>query len=452
MSGERLGPNASPLPPWIACGLRRTAGTRFRSLRLPPSTAWVAATFLVALLVRVLYVALQTNLRLFDVSFYADDAVFYARLARSIAEGHGMSLDGHATAYVGPGYPLFLAGLLIAGADTFAVGVVQSVLGALTAVLAGAIAIELECARTGRRPSRVLAAIAGLGVALYPHLVFWTGYLLTETLFVFLAAASLYATVMAANRGSLGWGALAGVASAFAALTRPAYLGVAVIVLLWWVLAQLATARAGHRIALPITFALCLFVPMAAWAVRNAAELGAPIVTSTESGFVFYAGNARGGTGGSRGYLDGRDYPQLTLPAGLSEVEADALYWRQGLAGVLADPASTIGKWPAKLWNMWRPTYEGASLRNGIITLVSYLPVVVLGIAGALVLARGDPFSPSALPGLLLVSWVILHVVVAGMIRFRLPAELVLIVTGSVALHAFASRRARLSSAGHALA
>ncbi len=48
---------------------------------------------------------------------------------------------------------------------------------------------------------------------------------------------------------------------------------------------------------------------------------------------------------------------------------------------------------------MWRPpTYEGASPRNVIVTLVSYVPVLLAGVVGLFWLVRRERVGPAAVP------------------------------------------------------
>lgn len=381
---------------------------------------------LVAFAVRVVYVHVQTRFAPFDVSFVASDSLLYLRLAESLRSGQGFSLDGHPTAFVGPVYPLFLAVLGPLGTDPLAVGTIQSALGAATACLVAAIAarvaVALPAAR-GIRPESA-AALAGCTCALYPHFVFWTGYLLTETLFAFLMASSVFGTMsaVAERRGRVAFGA--GLLSALAALARPPYLAVGTVLILWM---PLVGARRQVRWPLAVLFATGLALPMAAWTVRNVVELGGPVVTTTESGFVLYQANSAGSNGGSRGYLDGTDYVALEIPSGLSERERDALYLSRTLDDIRNDPATFIRRTGAKLWNMWRPTYEGSSVRNGAITLTTYVPLLVLGLVGALSVVRSAPFGATWVPLIGFCVWLGTHAIVGGMIRYRLPAELLLV-------------------------
>lgn len=389
----------------------------------------VLVAILAALVARVSYVLVQTGVQLFDVSFVAADSRLYLEIAANIASGRGMATSAGPTAYVGPGYPLFLALLLRLGLDPLGIALVQAVLGALTAGIAGALAGRLADAY-GLVPRQwtVVVGAAAFGVALYPHLVFWTGYVLTETLFIFMVALSLYALTRAVASASSTWTLGAGAVAGLAAIIRAPFLAIGLVLVGWWLL-RAARLPAAGGVVLPVLFALGLALPVLGWTARNAAVIGAPVVTSTESGYVFYQGNSREATGGSRGYVDAQDFRPLVLPAGLSEVERDEAYLRQALRDIAADPLATIARWPTKLANMWRPTYEGASLRNWLVTVVSYLPVLALGVAGALLLARRGFLEVAALPVIFIVTWAFIHVLITGMIRFRLPAELMLVIT-----------------------
>lgn len=384
------------------------------------STRIALAATALALLVRVAYVTVQTVTPVFDVAFVGGDAVLYANIASGIADGHGMQFGGRPTAYVSPGYPIFLAALLRIGADPLAVGLVQAVLGALTVLCACVTVFEL--ARPAER--RLAVAITGLAAAVYPHLVQWTGYMLTETLFVALVAVAIALMVRALHDRQPALAALAGIAGGAAAVTRPPFLAVVAVIVIW---AFRETLRGRMPMAVPLSFAAAAAVLPGAWASRNAIELGAPVVTSTESGFVFYQGNSRASTGGSRGYVEPPDFVPIDPPVPMSEVDKDRFYLEIALADIADDPVRTVVRWPAKLWNMWRPAYADASPRNLAVTTGTYVPTLLFGVIGAVVLFRRIGLASAPVPLLILLTWVVIHVIVTGMIRFRLASELVLL-------------------------
>ena len=194
---------------------------------------------------RAVYVIVQTRLQLFDATFVASDSLLYLRLARSIAAGQGMSLDGRPTAFVGPGYPLFLAPLLVAGADPLAIGLVQALVGAI-AVGAAAFSASFLARRMAPARATVAAVISGLLAAFYPHLVFWTGYVLTETIFVALLGIGIALLLVAWDARSRAHAMMAGLAFGLAAITRPPALAIALGLVAWWLLVSVIQRRVSH--------------------------------------------------------------------------------------------------------------------------------------------------------------------------------------------------------------
>lgn len=387
----------------------------------------LAAVGLLAFVVRAVFVVLQTRFALFDTPFVAGDSRAYLGFAASILAGKGLSIDGTPSALAGPVYPLFLAGLLSLGLDPETIGLVQAAVGAVTVVLVGMLTVELAIsAGLQRHAGERLGTASALYATIYPHVVLWTGYLLTETLFLFFVAGSLVATLAAHRSASVLHAFLAGLLAAGAALTRSAFLTCAVMIAMLWVVVALRH-RSG-RAALPLVFALALAVPQAAWTVRNVIDLGAPVVTVTQSGAILYQGNARGVTGGTTGYLDQSEIPPLEVPQGLTEIQRDRFYLDRALADMRSDPAQVVTRWPAKLWNMWRPTYEAASLRNGIVTFVTYVPLLLFGLLGLIELSRRRPcVSLHQTPAALLLLWAGMHMLLVGLIRYRVTGELILL-------------------------
>ncbi len=119
-----------------------------------------------------------------------------------------------------------------------------------------------------------------------------------ETLFTFLVALSLYLALRAMRGGSHWLADLSGLVAGGATLTRSPYLVVAVGLLTYW---AVLSARQRAAWIQPTLFALVLALPLAAWTLRNEIDLGTPIVTVTESGYVFYQGNSRGAIGDTTG-------------------------------------------------------------------------------------------------------------------------------------------------------
>lgn len=395
------------------------------SLRVP---RWAAVVFLVALIARMAFVVLQLRTGLLDITFEAADSALYRALAESLVHGN-YALESGPTAYVTPGYPAFLALLSVVGSSTLAVGMAQSVVGALSAVLAGDIARRL-----GGIPA---AWAAGLFAALYPHLVFWTGYVLTETLYTGMVLLLLWMLARLVDSNLPRWtlGLSTGVVAAAAALVRPVVFGFALVIA-----GAASVAPRWRRLGLAGIAGLLLV--MGPWTVRNALVLGAPVVTSTESGVVLWQGNSPGATGGSRGYVDGLDFDPLPQLDHLPEADRDAVYRREALAWMAEHPGRVAALAPRKTWNMWRPTYEGASRLNSLVTWATYPALLV---AAALGLWRTRRISVGRLLWVFLAYHLVVHALITGMIRFRVPIEAVLTIPAGVALAAaLAALRSRV--------
>jgi 4-amino-4-deoxy-L-arabinose transferase-like glycosyltransferase len=194
------------------------------------------------------------------------DAVDYYSYARNLTQ-HGVfskAPEGTtplvADSYRDPGYPLFLASWMnIFGQwDSWygAVLLSQSLLGALTVVLA-------LCLSRSWMPTPWLAA-AGLLMAVWPHSVAMSSYLLSETLFGFLVALGLFLLRIAIDRHSNRWAAAGGLGFSLAALTNAVLLPCAPLLALYLLVRrQLSPMMCASMVV--ATFAL-----VAPWTIRNA--------------------------------------------------------------------------------------------------------------------------------------------------------------------------------------
>lgn len=158
-----------------------------------------------------------------------------------------------------PGYPLFLAIWLKLFPDFGSwypiVLMVQAALGASTVML-------LVASARFWLPARWLFA-AGLLMAVWPHSITITSFLLSETLFGFLCALGFYLLSQALRRAGVGWAMGAGLAFGAAAMTNAVMIPFASLlaVALFW-------QKAVNRRLLLALMLSSLVLP-AAWSIRN---------------------------------------------------------------------------------------------------------------------------------------------------------------------------------------
>ena len=147
-----------------------------------------------------------------DYYDYAFNLSRYATFSRAKPDALPPSSDS----FRDPGYPVFLAAWMkIYGQwDSWYAAVLlsQALLSSLTVVLIVALARHWM--------PRTWLAVAGLLISIWPHSVAMSSYLLSETLFGFLAALGLFLLRISLDRRSAMWAAISGIGFSLAALTN----------------------------------------------------------------------------------------------------------------------------------------------------------------------------------------------------------------------------------------
>ena len=315
---------------------------RNRAERLWSDSRGLILLLLVALILRVEYVLVADRI---DPFLMADplhgDAGSYDRIARTLlTTGEYGELAGRPAAFWPPLYPLFLAALYsIFGYHLLAARLVHALLGtgAVVAVYAAARLIL----------GRPVARLAGLGMALYPYLVYFGNWLISEALFMLLLALALWAMAGQQRRGN--WRGLAGLGllMGLSILAKPAALFMLPLVAFWVLLAPPdapLTARLGRAAVVLLVTALVV----SPWTVRNYRVFGAFVPVSTNGGYTFYGANNAQAFGGHR-----EGFPPA-LP-GLSDPAAADEYYRRGLEWIVDHPVDFARLALRKLARLFSP-------------------------------------------------------------------------------------------------
>ncbi len=268
------GSAASAFPTFRALGRRAAEAVR-AALVAPARHPWLLLVlFVVALVPRVAFAVDEHPPGLFLAS---DMAIYRARALRM--------LDGPRDVwdtFTPPGYPALVALVFAAlGRDDALVGWAHAILGAATVTLA-----FLLAHRVSGSAAVALCAFAVLSV--YPPLVFYTGFFLTETTSAFLVTLFVVAFVAAVERGRPVAAVVAGLAFGAGAVVRPnlllalPFLAVVVAVLR----REAPVVRAAWIAALA---ALAVVAPASLDASRLA---GRPVLVATNGGVNFYLAHA----------------------------------------------------------------------------------------------------------------------------------------------------------------
>lgn len=349
-----------------------------------------------------------------------NDAVLYDEQARSLLAGGGIRFRGQPTALTVPGYPIFLAGVYsLFGQGPAPLGVIHAILGSLTAGAAAWIALRVG--------TLLASMVAGVLVALNPHLLLWTGLRLTETLFIALSIASVALLVEGQHRNDRRFFVAAGVTLACAVMTRSVvlpYVPIAAVLAAW-----LAVGR--ERWVRPALLILIVAAPIAVWVARNAAAVGVAALT-TDSASVLWAGhNPDAAAWHRRGYVDTEPLP---VPVDPNASEAERYRQKMGFVTrhLAAHPLSVLASIPAKLINMWRPVWAGSKARTWIAVGGSYVLLLLLSFIGVFDLVR-RPHAAALYYVLAYIAVLFLvHALTIGEIRYRMPIEPALAVIAGI--------------------
>jgi 4-amino-4-deoxy-L-arabinose transferase-like glycosyltransferase len=416
------------------------------------------ALFATAFAVRALYVALAAGVHASPSS----DAAEYDQVAWNLARGAGFSLGGPAgafpTAFVPPLVPWITSLLYRAvGHEYLGALLLQCAIGALVPLLVWSLGAGMFSGGVGRT--------AGWLAAFHPLLVFFSGYLLTETTFCVTLLAALIAStewVKTPRPGrAFGVGLLWGVA----ALARPPAMLLPVLTALWAWRPLGLTILPRDRVRQIALLAAGFLIVVAPWTLRNAVEFRAFIPITTGAGRALLDSNndavwsvpaSRGGAN-STYHLE----PWATMFRGRSEVEVDRLARGEALR-FLREHAR---EWPAmaaaKLRRFWRLGAEGGGTgtwqREGsplvnvarhvdplrVWSLIT-LPFALWGVCRSL---YGSRRWFQALPVLVIGYFTLGAVVFWGALRMRVPIEPLVVLLAALGFDDL-RRRARARQRG----
>ena len=381
------------------------------------------ASLLLALIVRSIFVATADGESLFTRWSTANDAGVYDQFGWNLVREGTFGVDSRPSAFSLPAYPLLLAGTYrIAGHKPGAVRWVQVVLGVCTVVFLGRLA---RCLGGGR--AELLTVAAG---AVYPFFIYFTGELLTESLFLFALSGALLTAARLGSRGRVADGALHGVFAGLLVMTRPAGFflepGVLILTRPW------AREKRGRRTVALLLAAVIVALVWGAWIARNRRVFGEPVLLDTHGGWGLYTGQML-----SRRFTEEeifrrvryshRNIQEGTLPGGpRGELEEDRRCGREAIEMIRSDPAAFLATLPRNVADLWVSVKLREVVARGggpvplrVATWVSYFPVLVLGIAGLVRLRRARRWPPLAAALAILLLSTALHAGVRGGKRYR---------------------------------
>jgi 4-amino-4-deoxy-L-arabinose transferase-like glycosyltransferase len=391
----------------------------------------VTLAVLVGLALRVI---LTTVIHHWDAVPSSGDDLVYKGIAKALVE------TGRLDTHFPVGFPLFLAPFLTLGSSAFsAIRAAHVLLGLLTIILVSRIAAVLYGNRAG--------VIAGLLASVYPPLIYMTGRIMSETLFITILMASIYQFLLADRDQSIKRNALASALFGLALLVRSNLILMIPFVPLW-ILMQLG---ASLRTRL-VNGAVCAIVIVTIFMLPGIyflASKGEFIPFATNGGQTFYGANNPLADGG---WVQVEDHPELLASIPPEVRQSAAAYSKAqqelGLKWIRENPGAFLSLLPKKFTNAWIPGLQSSETTSqstlaAVVLVMSYALLLVFAIAGRILVkpARRDGILLSVL-----VTYTVMSLVFYGNPRIGLFCAPILVVyTAGLVAQILGAAEARLA-------
>jgi 4-amino-4-deoxy-L-arabinose transferase-like glycosyltransferase len=400
---------------------------------------WLTIIAIVGFAVRLTYVLVVRRDRV-----VGGDAFFYHVGANLLVDGKGFIAplpyvigSSVQAADHPPLYLLFLAAPSAVGLRTVLEHLLWStLLGTGTIVVIGVLGRRVAGARAGL----LAAALA----AVYPNIWLHDGALLSETMAIFVVTVTLLLAYRAWDHPSWGRTVALGVACGLAMLTRSelALLVPAVLAPVVLLARGISTRDRLLRLAAGTVAALVVIAP---WVGYNLSRFSHPVLLSSQFEATIAGANCRDTySGPSLGSITstcvkGLDPTKDQSEAGVVLRDRARDFVRDNLGRVPVVVAARVGRVaglypPGRLIDV-EVFFEGRERWLATLGLITFYPVAIGAIAGAVVLRRRRTvpvFPLLALPAIVVVTVAVTY----GSNRFRAPAETSLVVLTAIAIDA----------------
>ena len=402
-----------------------------------------------------------------------DDRTFHEIASAAVPSGEDRPSAGDP-----PGYQALLAAASFVGFESAqSQRIVTSFIGTTTIVTVFFVARRLgrrrdrldsdtaaPTAMVGRASPNERAGLVAAGLAaVYPMLWINDGMLLSEGLYVPLAALFLLAAYRFVEEPALGRAVALAAAIAAAGLTRAEAL--LLLPATAWVL-FLTVGAVGRRTRIGWVLASGLVVGLAyaPWSVWNLIRFEEPVLVTSTTGAVLSASACDETFYGNNLGTYANCYNDVVIDDSLDESERDVVvrelatdYIRSNVDRLPVVVAARVGR----MWELYRPMdnnvqdwlIEGRGRRSSTIGRAMYFALLPLAVAGVVVAARRDwPISPLLGPAVVVT---LTAATTFGNTRYRAPVEVCIVIAAAVALDVLAdlvvsSRGARRSRSDRA--
>ena len=383
--------------------------------RLIPENYRLAAIFIIALAVRLVYVLTLST------SEISPDGGDWIHIATGILNGLGYGDNWRA-----PVYSYFLSGIFFFKAGSILlVRVMQSVLSSLTCVVLYYIAKKVFDRRVG-----LLAALIS---AFYPYFIYNAGDVLRETLFTFLISLSILVFIMDAEQGSIPLKIYTGILFGLSVLCKSTVLPFYLLAFVWYVISRPAQTNTVNRLKGALVVFAAMALTIAPWTVRNYFHYHHFVLVETRGPEHLWQAN-------NKVSLKFEDIPHLDVSRlpdqyavwcdtteleaimKLPRFEGEKVFMKQTVDFIRNNPSDYAVLLRKRMFNYWRLYPRVATRRNKIAAALTSGWIIPLGWLGVLLSWKGR-WRKTSLFALLFFCFTFVHMVFWAMVRFRVPID-----------------------------
>lgn len=369
------------------------------------------------------------------------DQIYYVAQANTLARGDGFTdpRDGSQTAEHPPLTALALtptawvAEQLSSGGDhVLAMRLTMTIFGAAVVLVIGL----LGRAVAGNRAGLLAAAIA----AVYPNLWMNDGLVMSETLATLAVALAILLTYRFLRSPRPATAVWVGVAIALAMLAR-AELGLLLPLMVLPVALMLKALPVTRQLLLFLLTCVVSLAVVSPWLIANLTRFDEPVLFSTNDGLTLCGANLHRTWYGDGTGVWALDCANFSVPEGDRSVVSNALR-HDGLEFIqdhLSRLPVVVAVREARVWSLYAPGFmadynvnEGRDVEVSWAGFFAFWVLVPCAVVGAVRLRRRRvPITP------LVSQFVVVAVTAAaiyGLVRFRVPAEVSLVVLAAVAV------------------
>ena len=337
--------------------------------------------------------------------FYFDDEFEYFKMAQNFISGKGLIVDENLKSFRPPLYPFIISIFYYLNFDLLGIRIFQVLISTFSIYIIYLIGKETF--------NEKVALVSSFICVFYPYFIFYNGFLLTETVFIFLTLLSiLYLINCVEKNGKMSF--KTGIFIGLAGLTRPTfqlYLPIGILHIFF------LSGKLNIKLKkiLFILFGFCL--TLSPWIIRNYIIFHKFIPGTTMGGWVFWEGNNPYSDGGPCSY-----FPKKILE--IEEIERDRLLYKMTLNVIKKNPERFIWLLKNKFKRFWNivpnaPEFETKILYR-IISVFSFgimMPFFIIGFLVSLKNRKSNFFHS------LIILFTIFHMIFLASIRYRVFLE-----------------------------